>query len=215
MKHFLWKIVRSRTFLFAVASATVLGYPPSDASAQMLLRFPGESPGVPAYARVERPFAVHTDEWAAIVFYRLPGCIPGGFNLLDLFDIPGAFACPLTISGFEMWENGPPVDGAPRQVVSSGVAVPVWLVPWPALQAALADNTLTIAELASLNPLQGIATSYHEVLHPFSPPGTTGGAKNPKISITASGSLSDGRSFRLVFNHNERMPKPVVSITVR
>jgi hypothetical protein len=135
--------------------------------------------------------------------------------LLNLFDVPGAFACPLTISGFEIWENGPGIDGAPRQVVSSGLAVPVWLVRWPTLQAALADNTLTISELASLNPLQGIASSYHEVLHPFSPPGTTGGAKVPHIAISASGSLSDGRSFRLVFNHNERMPTPVVSITVR
>jgi hypothetical protein len=135
MQQFVSKTVRNHGFLFAVASAMVLGYLPTEVSAQTLLRVPGESPGVPAYARVERPFAVHTDDWAAIVFYRLPGCIPAGFNLLDLFDIPGAFACPLTISGFEIWENGPPIDGAPRQVVSSGVAVPVWLVPWPRCRA--------------------------------------------------------------------------------
>jgi hypothetical protein len=182
---------------------------------QTLLSFPAESFGVPAYARVERPFAVHTEEWAAIVFYRLPGCVPAGFNLLNLFDVPGAFACPLTVSGFENWENGPGIDGAPRQVMSSGFAVPVWLVRWPILQAALADDNLTLAELTTLNPLTGTATRFHEVLHPFAPPGTTGGAKIPHITISASGTLSDGRSFRLVFNHNERMPAPVVTITIR
>jgi hypothetical protein len=31
------------------------------ARAQILLRVPSESPGVPAYARVERPFLSHTD----------------------------------------------------------------------------------------------------------------------------------------------------------
>jgi hypothetical protein len=207
--------VRDRTAGFAVTMATVLGSLASAAAVQTLLRVPGESPGIPAYARLETPFAVHTDEWAAIVFYRLPGCIPSSFNLLNFFDVPGAFACPLTVSGFEIWENAPGTDGAPRQALSSGFAVPVWLVRWPTLQAELADNTLTISELASLQPLQGIATSYHEVLHPASPPGTTGGAKVPHITISASGNLSDGRSFRLIFNHNERMPVPVVSITVR
>jgi hypothetical protein len=208
------KTVIKRTGIFAVvlsigmmANNVILG--------QTLLSVPGESPGIPAYARVERPFAFHTQEWAAIVFYRLPGCIPAGFNLLNFFDVPGAFACPLTISGFENWKNGPGIDAAPKQVVSSGLAVPVWLVPWPALQAALADDNLTLAELTSLNPLSGIATRFHEVLHPFAPPGTTGGANNPHINLSATGTLSDGRSFRLGFNHNEHMPTPVVTITIR
>lgn len=190
----------SRLLASALAGAalfTVLGA--GSAGAQVMLRIPGDSPGIPAYARTDRPFPFHTDQWAAIVFYREPDCVPDGFNLLDLFDIPGAFACPLTISGFEVWENGPGMDAAPRHTVSTGLAVPVWFVPWPALQAALVDDVLTISELNSLSPLKGVAKTFHELLHPFVPPGTPGGAKVPHLTITASGVLPDGRSFQYEF----------------
>jgi hypothetical protein len=203
-----------RQRLFALVGAMLCNLSgASIARAQIILRVPGDSPGLPAYARVERPFAFHTDQWAAIVFYRVPECVPANFNLLDFVDIPGAFACPLTVSGFEIWENGPAFDGAPRQVVNSGLAVPVWIVPWPALQSALADDVLTITELTALNPLKGIATTFHELLHPFGPPGTSGGAKVPHLTISASGRLPDGRSFQCEFNDNERMPATKVRIT--
>jgi len=168
----------------------------SSANAQLLFRVPVDSPGVPAYARVERPFVFHTGQWAAIVFYRDPDCVPASFNLLDFFDIPASFGCPLTVSGFEIWENLPGIDLAPRQVVSSGLAVPVWFVPWSALQAALADDVLTIPELKSLSPLKGIATTFHEVLHPVG-----GAAKVPHLTIAASGVLPDGRTFKYEFNN--------------
>jgi hypothetical protein len=187
----------SRLLASALAGAalfTLIGA--GSAGAQVMLRVPGDSPGAPIYARVERPFVAHTDQWAAIVFYRAPDCVPGGFNLLDLFDFPAAFLCPLTVSGFELWENGPPIDSAPRHTNLSGLAVPVWFVPWPALQAALADDVLTISELKSLSPLKGVAKTFHEVLHPFVPPGTPGGAQVPHLTITASGVLPDGRSFQ-------------------
>jgi hypothetical protein len=164
---------------------------------------------------VERPFLFHTDQWAAIVFYRGPECVPDSFNLLDFFDVPNAFACRLNVSGFEVWDNGPGVDSAPRQAVTSGVAVPVWIVSWPALQSALADSVLTIPELEALNPLKGIATNFHEVLHPFAAPGTSGGAKVPHLTIFASGELSDGRSFQLQLNDNGRAGTTAVRITLR
>ena len=170
------------------------------AGAQIILQVPGDSPGIPGYARVEGPFVYHTEEWAAIVWYRAPDCVPDGFNLLDLFDIPGAFACPLTVSGLELRVNGPGIDAAPRHTVSSGLAVPVWFVPWPALQAALVDDVLTIDELDSLSPLKGIADTFHENLHPsVGPGGLPGGAKVPHLAITASGDLPDGRSFQYEF----------------
>jgi hypothetical protein len=184
--------------LAGAALLTLIGA--GSASAQVvMLRIPDDSPGIPGYARVERPFIYHTDEWAAIVFYRAPACVPVGFNLLDVLDIPGAFACPLTVAGFELWDNGPGTDAGPRQTVSSGSAVPVWFVPWTAFQTTTADDILTKSELESLNPLKGVATSFHEVLHPFVPSGTTGGAKVPHLTITASGILPDGRSFQYEF----------------
>jgi len=165
------------------------------AEAQYRFPVPAISPGVPAYARVERPFVFHTDEWAAIVFYRDPSCVPASFNLLDFFDVPAAFDCGLTVSGFEIWEDLPGVAVAPRQVVSTGAAVPVWFVPWPALQAAIADDVLTLPELESLSPLKGTATTFHEALQP------EGGAMIPHLTIAASGVLPDGRSFQYEFNN--------------
>lgn len=174
-------------------------------SAQVMLRVPGDSSGIPAYARVERSFLLHTDEWAAIVFYRDPECVPPGFNLLDLFDFPsqsspGAFGCGLTVSGFELWTNGPAVDAGPRHAMSTGVSVPIWFVSWPVLRAAIADDVLTMAELSSLGPLRGTANIFHEVLNPFVPEGMTGGANVPHLTITASGALEDGRSFQFHYN---------------
>ena len=184
----------------AVAGATLFTLiSAGSAGAQVMLRVPGDSPGLPAYARVERPFVHHTDAWATIIFYRAPDCVPGGFNLLDLFDLPGAFACPLTVSGIELWDNGPGIDAGPRHTISSGLSVPVWFVPWPALQVAIADDVLTLSELNSLGPLKGVAKTFHEILKPFVPPGTPGGAEVPHLTITASGVLPDGRSFQYEF----------------
>lgn len=189
----------------ALAGAALLTFiGAGSAGAQVMLRVPDQSPGIPAYAHVERQFVWHTEQLAAIVFLRAPDCVPANFNLLDLYDLPappvhpGAFACPLTTSGFELWDD-PGKDGAPRQAVSTGNAVPVWFVSWPVLQAALADNVLTKSELESLNPLKGVATSFHELLHPDSgPPGSTGGG-NGRLTITASGFLRDGRAFQYEF----------------
>ena len=74
----LLKAVRKTTFVLGIIAATVFEPFAGTAAGQTLLRFPGDSPGVPAYARLEIPFAVHTDDWAAIIFYRLPSCIPAG-----------------------------------------------------------------------------------------------------------------------------------------
>jgi len=183
--------------LLAAASAV-------SARAQVRTEFPGEDPGPPFYTRVERSsvhteIVPHTDEWAAVVFYRSPSCLLReelltSFNLMDLFDIPRAFGCPLTIEGFEVWRNAPPpTDLAPMQAKFNGLgAVPVWFVSWPELQAAVADDVLTMSELLSLSSLQtGTATFFRETLH------ATGGAQQPKLTMVAHGTLTDGRTFRL------------------
>lgn len=164
------------------------------AQAQVLTRIPQEDPGPPFYARVERS-SVHTDivphtaEWAAVVFYRSPSCVPPNFNLMDLFHIPGAFSCQLTIDGFEIWRNGPPpIDFTPMFARFNGLgSVPVWFVSWSELRAAVADDVLTLTELENMSSLRkGRATFFREDLHP------TDGATNPEIMIDASGVLDDG-----------------------
>jgi hypothetical protein len=153
---------------------------------------------VPFYARFEQYEIFHTDDWAVIVFYRPPGCIPADFNMFDFFDFPtspedpGAFGCnPATTEGFQIWKNGPAVDGGPIHTELHGLgAVPVWFVGWSELQGIMADGYVTIGELESTPSLMtGSATYFHETLHPFE------AAKNSKINYVASGSLDGGGSF--------------------
>ncbi len=191
----------NRLLTSALAGAALLTFGTGLLHAQVMLRFPGESPGAPYYANVERPFMWHTEQWAAVVFVRAPDCVPANFNLLDLLDAPAAFACPLTVSGFELYDK--PGDGMPRQTLITGSAVPVWFVDWNVFQAAIADDVLTKSELESLAPLKGVASVYHEVIHLPPLPGTTGGAKMPHMTITASGFLPDGRSFHYEFTSKE------------
>ena len=151
------------------------------------------APGIPAYARTD--IIPHNEEWAAIVFYREPACVPDGFNLLNIVDIPAAFGCPLTVAGFEIWENGPPPFSSDVAPIFSNLhglgAVPVWFVSWPELREQIADGVLTITDLASMASLQvGSASFFDERLHPI------GGAQHPNLSIVAHGRLLDGRSFQ-------------------
>lgn len=157
--------------------------------------------GVPFYARIVGPHVTgsglevfHTDEWAAIPFYRPPECVPADFNLLDFFDVPGAFACnPMTIEQSTIWKHGPETDPAPIHARSFGLgAVPIWFVSWPALQAAAADGELTIGELSALpSLLVGSASFYSETLHPSE------AAQVPLTVIVARGWLEEGHAFRL------------------
>jgi hypothetical protein len=149
-----------------------------------------EDTPLPYYARIERGIVIHDGTSAAIVFYRPPVCVPADFNLLDFFDVPGAFACvPMTVEGFQVTKS-PPI---PAQSLLRGLgAVPVWFVDWPELEAAVADDAVTITELAALPSLRiGSADSYHETLHP------TGGTKQNKLTLIASGELTAGGEFFL------------------
>jgi hypothetical protein len=156
-------------------------------------------PDPPFYARVERPYTIHTDEWAAIIFYRPPACVPAGFNLLDFFDIPGAFACgPLTVDGREMRKVADPFS-APFQSELHGLGVvPIWLVTWSEMQSALADDVVTMAELLGLPSLQvGTAHTFNETLQPIP-------TRLPsRLIMNAAGTLADGRRFTLHYTSKD------------
>lgn len=153
----------------------------------------------PFYARITRigdPAQIFEDDGVVVVvFYRPPSCVPERFDLLSFFDVPGAFFCgPPTVGGFTVWENGPAVDPAPRLAISDGLgAVPVWFVSRTDLNDAIAgDDALTIVELEAMPSLvTGVATRYHEVLQPH------GTAPVPMTSFSGSGTLDDGRTFRM------------------
>jgi hypothetical protein len=164
------------------------------AQAAVRIEIPAQGPGVPAYARIEAGRVIQDGTWAAIVFYRLPECVPNDFNLLSFYDPPRAFDCPLTVRGFEIWKNGPPpVDFGPIQTKSHGLgAVPIWFVKWSELQTAIADGTLTVSELWTLPSLRiGSASFFQETLHPL------GAAQHGSLDIVAHGLLSNGSAFHL------------------
>lgn len=168
------------------------------ALANVRLEFPtADNPGPPFYAQISNvpPFGeeiYHTEEWAAIPFYRDPRCVPPQFNLLDMFDPPTAFGCPLSIQGFEIWPVPPPDGAGPTQGKYWGLgAVPVFFVRWPELQVAAADRMLTMTELLALPSLRvGSASFFSMELHP------SGAANVPHIEISARGVLpAEGRQF--------------------
>lgn len=145
---------------------------------------------VPFYARLERGITYTDGEWVTVVFYRPPGCIPSMFNLLDLFDFAGHWSClPLTTDGFTIWGDGT----APIQQELHGLgSVPVWFVSLDDYQLAVADNELTIGELANMLSLKtGSASFYQETLHPLE------GALRDHLEYNAHGTLADGASFRV------------------
>lgn len=161
-----------------------------------------EDPGMPFYARVELlpPYIFNDGQWAAVIFYRNPACVPGDFNLISVFDIPAAFSCPHTVQGSSLW-HGAILNGAPKIITISGSgAVPVWFVPWDAVKdQAKADGVLTKNDLLQVDGrLVGHANHYAETLHPHPDPAFGGGGHpNPKMIVDAQGQLQDGRDFSL------------------
>ncbi|HRQ63291.1 MAG TPA: hypothetical protein PKZ76_00245 [Xanthomonadaceae bacterium] len=169
------------------------------ARAELRLSIPDETVGPPFYMRIEFPsvdpqIVPHNHEWAAIVVYRQESCVPENFNLLDVFDVPGAFSCPLNgLGGFELWQNAPGVDPAPvHSRLTGNGAVPVWFVRHAEFLAAISDGHLTIGELRGLESLRtGQADFYDELLRPSQ------SNEQPLLHIHARGSFEDGARFRL------------------
>jgi hypothetical protein len=159
--------------------------------------------GVPYYADLASDFVPTDGNWVAIVFKRLPECVPSDFNLLDWLDFslfaPDGPVCPSTVDGFAIFgdpsdlENGIP----PRQEHYTGNAVPVWFAPLDAFNAAIADGVLTIGELEGLDGLlRGVATIFNQSIK-NSDLVTGGKGQRPASSSTvANGTLEDGRSFQ-------------------
>lgn len=184
---------------------------PAAASSGLVVRsIPDEDPGPPFYARVGLQF-FHDGGLLAIPFYRNPSCVPADFDLMRFFHFPGpggpgAFACPLTMTGNLLIEPDAPRGTFPRQVVLEGNEVPFRFVDSQAFEEEAADGRVTMGDLATLSPLRGTATRYHETLRPRE--------DEHKIIIDAAGTLEDGRRFRFHATHLGDTPR-VVRIEIR
>ena len=165
--------------------------------APIIVHFPGEGPGPVYYALLGRGVIPNDAGWAGIVFVRSPSCVPSTFNLLDRFNPPTAWGCELTVEGEQWWHDlsTPP----PFQTHTRGTgAVPVYFVRWSQLQAAIADDLLTIGELQSLPSLLiGRASFLEHIVH-----NTHQAANHGHETLVAHGRLDDGRTFE--FRYNEK-----------
>lgn len=167
--------------------------------AELRLEIPAQTFGPPFYARIEfasvDPALVpNNGEWAAVVLYRQLSCIPPSFNLLQVFDVPRAFSCPLNdMGGYEVYRNAPGVDPAPTWSRLIGRSnVPVLFVRHTEFVAAVADGVLTLPELRALpSAKMGNATQFNELLRPSQSNAT------PLLHITAQGRFADNSGFRL------------------
>jgi len=157
--------------------------------------------GPPFYAFLDRPPVgeiFRDGDWVAVPFVRDPNCLLANnpnFDLLDSADIPGAFFCPLTVSGFAIWKNGPPPDGdiVPIQAYYTGLgSVPVWFARWADIESAMSDGHLTVQELHDVR-IEGFASFFEAIEQPG--PLRPQGYGNGKIEVVATGTLSDGKTF--------------------
>ncbi|MCK9488113.1 MAG: hypothetical protein M0Q42_01700 [Xanthomonadales bacterium] len=181
--------------------ATLLLMACAASNAQQRFQIPDEVPGPPFYARIEFPsvdpaIVPHNGEWAAIVIYRNEDCIPNDFNLLDVFDVPAAFLCPLNnLAGYEVWANGPGMEPSPirSRLIGQG-PVPVWFVHHDEFSQAIDDGVLTIGELRNLGSLRiGNSDFYDELLRPSQ------SSDSPLLHINSNGRFEDGGRFRLLW----------------
>ncbi len=209
-------------FALALAFSLLISAPlqaqPLPGSPAVQLDFPVDSPGVPAYARLELlipDFDVpNNDRWAAIVFYRDPACVPDDFNLGRFFHLPGpggpgAFGCRLLVEGHEIWQNGPRTDPAPIYVRTRNAVpdLPVWFVAWDELRPILESGQVFIGDIEALSSLvRGSARWFEEALYP------NGSADVPGITLRAEGNLENGGVFRLNWHYVNLGAEESVSI---
>lgn len=146
----------------------------------------------------------HTEEWGAAPFVRELGCVPPDFNLLSLFDLtpafpggpPRSFLCAQTVEGHLIFEDaGPPPSGLIQSQMHGLGQVPIVFAPWSEIEAAIADDVLTLPELLALpSAMVGTADFYKETVVTGSlPPGQVA------FRLNAKGTLPDGRAFRLLY----------------
>jgi hypothetical protein len=185
------------------------------------LDFPSDSPGIPAYARMntfyENSNLPRTADWAAVVFYRNTDCVPLDFDLGQLFHLPGpagpgAFGCDLLVEGTELWANGPdqgdlaPIYARTRNAVA---ALPIWFVAWDEISVLLDTGSIFIDEIESLPSLiRGRAWWFEEYLKPDE------SAADPAISMRAEGRLENGGRFFLSWHEHPGEGEDVVVINL-
>jgi hypothetical protein len=131
---------------------------------------PQDNPGPPFYARIailgaDRLF-MEAGSTVIIPMLRNVDCINPEFNLLNLFDVPAAFFCPLTVNGKGLIEPGATPDVFPIIAYLQSSDMPIWFLDRDPLLAAIADGVLTLSELNALNPRKGVASRYIEYNKP-------------------------------------------------
>jgi hypothetical protein len=176
--------------------ASILFEQLTDDPGNVTILFPDEDPGIPIYARVGpilNQFFV-TDGQLVIPFYRDPECIRGDFNFFAYYDPPVAFGCDLTVKGKFVIEANAEQGTFPIMAHTGGTQVPVWVVDWAEFQALMENESVTLPEIETLNPIMAMAHHYEEYLSPR--------MDEHEVIIEASGTIpGTGQQFTFVLTH--------------
>jgi hypothetical protein len=179
------KTTRKRILVFVLVAAALL----LTASGAFANTRTGGGGVTPFYARIVEGEIINDGEWAVIIFYHPPDCVPDNFNLLVFFDY-SAVTCDPTTDGFTIWSGEPWVSAPIQMKLQQAGLVPVWFVKLNIIEAAVEDGILNMPELETLPTLvRGSADLYTETLHPSE------AVKVPMINYVAQGHLEDGQSF--------------------
>lgn len=174
---------------------------------------PEQNPGPPFYARIaeistkERLF-MESGNTVIIPMMRNVECINPEFNLLQLFDVPAAFGCELTVYGKGLIEPDAPPTAFPIIAYLQSENMPMWFVEKGPLLNAMQDGILTLGELQSLNPKKGVASWYIEYNKPRS-------VENHLLVIESRGSIpATGETFEYTVNSISKSQQ-IVELTIK
>jgi hypothetical protein len=186
----------------ALKGAAKSGMIKTDANLPMWARMAAGSPHVIP--------TTNDQEYGIIVFYVTdPMIIPDDWN----FYPANWFAFPMlglpeelkSCEGSEWWF--PENPAAPHHYHLKGKGdVIIWIIRYDQVLQLLVNESITIPELAALDPLVGHATSYNEVLRPAG-----GGAPVFGGEFVAHGILEDGRKFIYTAKTKVKPGEPLTS----
>jgi len=216
-----------RTCLAAIICSLLFGQmsvaqePPMPFPGPVRLNVPVESPGIPAYVRLEAIgdggiIAPSNAQWTPLVFYRAPNCIPEDFNLLLFLDFPGpegpgAFACPSLVEGFDLRLQSLDPTMPPDYMLMRNMTpeFPIWFVATKELNALLDRGFVYIDEIDALpSRIAARAWQFEEQLYP------AGSNDRPGLTMSARGRLETGGRFAFFWHNHPASDENVFELDI-
>jgi len=148
------------------------------------------------------------NKYGVIIFYVTdPSLIPDGWNFFpDNWRALKAFTLDEQFIPYEVSNWFLPDYQAPHHYHLKGKGdIIIWIITYEQVLQLLDNESITIPELAALDPLVGHATSYNEVLRPYG-----GGAPVFGGEFNAKGWLEGGGKFIFTMKSKVKPGEPLI-----